>query len=346
MSSLPDISIVMSVYNGADRLRETMESVLSQEGVSLEFIVIDDGSTDGSGATLDNYARRDARIRILYQENQGLTHALIRGCEAAKGKYIARQDADDISLPNRLRLQKSVLDQHEDCAFVSCWTSMIGPMDEYLFTSKGKGLASSPIRMLSKRGEKWRVIDGPTHHGSVMFRREAYVRAGGYRAAFHYAQDWDLWYRLAALGTFAMVERYLYRGRITPDSISSLRRDQQVAYARLSHKACSSACRPLRCRARGGSCATSFTRAARHPKIGSGPGNVFHRQVPGRQQRSSRHALLLECDIFDAFPLPRLVVGRSIAGAAFQAFTERQAQRRKRGAARSLTSSLGGWPSA
>jgi hypothetical protein len=69
-----------------------------------------------------------------------------------------------------------------------------------------------------------------------MFRREAYVRAGGYRAAFYYARDWDLWYRLAALGKFAMVEQYLYRRRITPDSISSLRRDQQIAYARLSHK--------------------------------------------------------------------------------------------------------------
>ena len=116
---------------------------------------------------------------------------------------------------------------------------MIGPMDEYLFTSKGKGLASSPIRMLSKRGEKWRVIDGPTHHGSVMFRREAYAKAGGYRAPFYYAQDWDLWYRLAALGTFAMVDRCLYRGRITPGSISSSSRDRQVAYARLSHKAIS-----------------------------------------------------------------------------------------------------------
>ena len=65
MSSIPDISVVMSVYNGADRLRETMESVLSQEGVSLEFIVIDDGSTDGSDVTLADYARHDARIRIL-----------------------------------------------------------------------------------------------------------------------------------------------------------------------------------------------------------------------------------------------------------------------------------------
>src|SRR6266478_6464954 len=236
MSSLPDISIVMSVYNGADRLRETMESVLSQEGVSLEFIVIDDGSTDGSDAILGNYARHDTRVRIMHQENQGLTRALIRGCEAARGKYIARQDAGDIALPNRLRLQKAVLDRHEDCVFASCWTSMIGPMDEYLFTSKGKGLASSPIRILSKKKEEWVVTEGPTHHGSVMFRREAYVKAGGYRAAFYYAQDWDLWYRLAALGTFAMADKCLYRGRITPGSISSSSRDRQAAYARLSQR--------------------------------------------------------------------------------------------------------------
>jgi glycosyltransferase involved in cell wall biosynthesis len=237
MSSPPDISVVMGVYNGVNRLRETMESVLSQEAVSLEFIVVDDGSTDGGGAILSDYARHDARVRIAHQKNQGLTRALIAGCEAARGKYIARQDVGDVSLHNRLRLQKEVLDQHEDCAFVSCWTSMVGPMDEYLFTLKGKGRASSPVRILSKKEERWVVIDGPTHHGSVMFRSEAYVKAGGYRAAFYYAQDWDLWYRLAALGTFAMVEQCLYRGRITPSSISSSNRDRQVAYARLSHRA-------------------------------------------------------------------------------------------------------------
>jgi glycosyltransferase involved in cell wall biosynthesis len=238
MSTAPEVSVVMSVYNGADRLHETMESVLSQEGVSLEFIIVNDGSADGSGVVLDNYADRDPRIQVFHQENQGLTRALIRGCEAAKGKYIARQDAGDIAMPNRFRLQKAVLDQHEDCTFVSCWTSGIGPRDEYLFTNKGKGLANSPIRILSKE-EGWGVIDGPTHHGSVMFRRGAYVKAGGYRAAFYYAQDWDLWYRLAALGTFTMVEQCLYRGRITPGSISSLSRDRQTEYARLSRKALS-----------------------------------------------------------------------------------------------------------
>jgi glycosyltransferase involved in cell wall biosynthesis len=237
MSGSPEMSVVMSVYNGADQLRETIDSVLSQQGVSLEFVVVDDGSTDGGDAIIGRYARHDPHIRILRQENQGLTRALIKGCDAAKGKYIARQDAGDVSLPDRLRLLKAILDRYDECAFVSSWTSVFGPKDEYLFSRKGKGLAASPIWILSKRSQKWVVIEGPTHHGSVMFRREAYVKAGGYRAAFYYAQDWDLWYRLAALGKFAIVGQSLYQARITPGSISSLSRARQAAYARLAHKA-------------------------------------------------------------------------------------------------------------
>jgi hypothetical protein len=189
-------------------------------------------------ANKDTLRRPTPNCFIVRDANgQQLARALITGCEAARGKYIARQDVGDLSLPNRLRLQKEVLDQHEDCAFVSCWTTITGPMDEYLFTSKGRGRARSPIRILSKKDERWVAIDGPTHHGSVMFRREAYVKTGGYRAAFYYAQDWDLWHRLAALGTFAMVEQSLYRGRIIPGSISSSNIDRQITYARLAHKA-------------------------------------------------------------------------------------------------------------
>src|SRR5262245_5437953 len=118
MTLAPDVSVVMSAYNGGNRLHETMHSILSQEGVSLEFIIVNDGSTDGSDLILDEYAVHDARVRVLHQENQGLTRALTKGCAAAKGEYIARQDVGDIALPNRLGLQKQVLDQNEDCAFV------------------------------------------------------------------------------------------------------------------------------------------------------------------------------------------------------------------------------------
>ena len=103
VSSPLDISVVMSVCNGSDLLAKAVNSILSQEGVSLELIVVNDGSIDGSCATiLDEYARRDPRVRVIHQENTGLTRALIRGCAAARGQFIARQDSDDISLPGRL----------------------------------------------------------------------------------------------------------------------------------------------------------------------------------------------------------------------------------------------------
>src|SRR5919197_1200716 len=102
MSDSPEVSVVMSVYNGAANLRETIDSILNQEGVSLEFIIVNDGSTDESPRILAEYAERDLRINIIRQENQGLTRALIRGCAAAQGTYIARQDTGDISLPGRL----------------------------------------------------------------------------------------------------------------------------------------------------------------------------------------------------------------------------------------------------
>src|SRR5689334_13931050 len=103
MSDYPDVSVVMSVYNDARYLRDSIESILRQEGVTLEFIVIDDGSTDGSAAILDEFATKDSRLKVVHQQNRGLTLSLISGCAMARGRYIARQDSDDISFSNRLR---------------------------------------------------------------------------------------------------------------------------------------------------------------------------------------------------------------------------------------------------
>src|SRR5688572_6984597 len=119
MSLGPEISVVMSVYNGATQLRETIDSVLSQEGVSLEFIVVDDGSTDDTPDILMGCAQKDGRMKLIRQQNQGLTRALIRGCAEAKGAYIARQDAGDISLPGRLQRLRQLLDSDSSAALVS-----------------------------------------------------------------------------------------------------------------------------------------------------------------------------------------------------------------------------------
>src|ERR1041385_9077475 len=233
MNGDPTVSVVMSVYNGAGTLAETIYSMLIQGGVDFEFVIVDDGSTDGSAALLDDYAARDARVRVLHQPNAGLTRALIAGCAAARGRYLARQDAGDLSTPDRLAKQTRALDQHGDVVFVSGWTAYVGPELEPLYVARGNGRASMPVRILDLAAPHC-AIDGPTSHPAVMFRRDAYERAGGYRAAFRFGQDWDLWYRLAELGNFLMLDEVLYTARISPSSISTTARPAQRDLAAIS----------------------------------------------------------------------------------------------------------------
>jgi glycosyltransferase involved in cell wall biosynthesis len=234
MSAVPDVSVVMCVYNGAATLRDTLQSVLSQHGVDLELIVVDDGSTDRTGTLLNDCARDDARMRVLRQDNSGLTVGLIRGCEIARGRYIARQDAGDYSLDGRLRIQRQALDSDPSLSFVSCWTEVCGPEMEFLSYSKGTGRAVPPAHIISTTA-KHGVIDGPSCHGSVMFRRDRYVEAGGYRREFYFGQDWDLWYRLGKVGKFQMIEQILFRICVTPDSLSGRYRTKQREISKLSH---------------------------------------------------------------------------------------------------------------
>lgn len=232
----PAISVVMSVYNGADHLTECVDSILSQEGVELEFVIVDDGSTDGAGALLDGYAARDRRVRVIHQENSGLTRALIRGCHEARGRYIARQDNGDLSLPHRLRRQQQALDAVPELSFVSGWTEFCGPRLEYISTAKGTGVARTPCRIIDLSQEKL-TVDGPSCHPSVMFRKSAYEQVGGYHPQFFVAQDWDLWYRLAEVGSFMMIGEPLYRARLLPGSVSGERKPEQRELVRLSREA-------------------------------------------------------------------------------------------------------------
>lgn len=225
----PDVSVVMSVYNGENHLAATVDSILAQEGVSLEFIIVDDGSTDRSPEILKEYAGRDNRIRIISQENRGLTKALIKGCAASTAAYIARQDVGDASLPGRLRSQFDFIRRNNAIAFVSCGTRMLGPANEYLYEiTQSTEEATSRLRTLDIR-----EIRGPSMHGSVMFSRETYEKVGGYRSDFYFAQDLDLWIRMAELGEHAVLPEVLCEAAITPEAISGLYRNKQIETARL-----------------------------------------------------------------------------------------------------------------
>jgi len=246
------ISVVMSVFDGAEQVGATIDSILAQTEGDFEFVIVDDGSTDDTPRILRDYASRDARIRVITQANAGLTRALIAGCAAARAPLIARQDSGDVSHPDRLKKQAALFDRWPELAFVSCSVDFTGPEFEYLNTSRAND--RGPVRILDLTRTP-PVIDGPSHHGSVMFRRDAYESAGGYRSAFYYGQDWDLWLRMAEIGPFAAVPETLYTARIFPGSITVAARARQEAIAKLSREA-------LLARQRGESDAAVVARAA------------------------------------------------------------------------------------
>jgi glycosyltransferase involved in cell wall biosynthesis len=267
--------VVMSVFNGAGHLPETLDSVLLQQACDFEFIIIDDGSTDGSGALLDSYAARDARVRVLHQENTGLTLALARGCAEARGEFIARQDAGDLSLLGRLALQLDFLQQHPEAVMAACGVNYTGPAREPLHT------VVSPMLDLDQglRHTSVERLRGPPHHGGAMFRRAAYEIAGGYRLPFVVAQDIDLWLRLCEQGLCLGMSEALYEARLDAGSISSRRRNEQFRLGRLA-LACAAARRE-------GSVESPLLQS-HQPAPGS-------KRPPGRIERARFHYFIASC---------------------------------------------------
>ena len=226
MSERPEISLVMSVYNGAATLRDTLDSIRAQRDVDFEIIVVDDGSTDGTAQILDE--AND--IHVIHQENQGLTRSLITGCRAARAPVIARHDCGDRSRPDRLRRQLDLLRSASDIVLVSCSTQYVGPEGEplYVVSSNGDEARSSLLH------DGVDSIRGLTHHGTAMFRRDVYFDAGEYRPQFRFAQDLDLWVRMAQRGRIAFVDEVLYEARFEPNAISGLQREKQIESARIA----------------------------------------------------------------------------------------------------------------
>ncbi len=230
----PEISVVMAVYNNSDTLGAALDSILSQEGVALEFIVIDDGSTDGSEAILDRFVEKDSRLKVVHKKNEGLTRSLIEGCTMASAPWIARQDADDVSLPSRLQALHDAASLYPQAAIISSWTRCREP---------GGSVLEECQRPIDPEEARRQILEqriGPPAHGSVMFSKELYERVGGYRAEFYYGQDADLWLRLAAVGSVVYVPEVLYEFRLDASSISCALRPMQKQFGELGqlcHKA-------------------------------------------------------------------------------------------------------------
>jgi glycosyltransferase involved in cell wall biosynthesis len=226
----PRVSVVMSVFNGDAHLVETLDSLLGQTMGDFELIAIDDGSTDHTLPILVEYARRDQRVRVLTQTNGGLTRALIRGCAEARAALIARQDSGDLSRPERLARGVAALEREPACVLEGCEAEYVGPAGELLYVTEHH---RRDIRRSLLHDDLDRITSLP-HHGTAIFRAEAYHRAGGYREQFRVAQDIDLWIRMAALGEIWIDPEPLYVARSEPRAISAAQRKAQFALASIA----------------------------------------------------------------------------------------------------------------
>lgn len=215
----------MSVYNGGKYLRLSIDSILEQALADFEFLIVDDASTDHTPAVLDSCS--DPRIRILRnRSNLGLTRSLNRGLAEAGGEYVARMDAEDISLPARLLRQSEFLDSHPAVGVVGSHYAHIDRRGKVV------QIFRPPGRDGEIRDRLWR--GNPLAHGSVMFRKEVIQRAGGYRREFRLAQDYDLWLRLADVCRMAVIPEVLYQWRINLDARSVKWKVLQDRYAALA----------------------------------------------------------------------------------------------------------------
>lgn len=222
----PSVSIVMSVFNGERFVLEAVSSILNQSLTDVELIVINDGSTDGTLRILQSI--NDSRIILIHQGNVGLTKSLNRALSLAKGEFIARQDADDVSFPNRLQTQVQFLRENQGIALVGSAVKVIDTEGDELTTFNPPCDAPTIRQKLKSYNCFW--------HGSVIFRRSCLEVLGGYNELFTTAQDYDFWLRFAEKYELANLPEPLYAYRFNPDAVTfkkivSQRRMAQMARA-------------------------------------------------------------------------------------------------------------------
>ena len=220
--SVPTVSVVMSVYNGERFLAEAVESILCQTFRDFEFIIIDDGSSDETSDILAGYEKIDSRVSVYHQENKGLIASLNRGCGLARGQYIARIDADDVALPERLERQIDYLEQNPQVALLG---SSIHNMDE-----RGRRLSTLllPTGDVEIKERLFGLHDIPFCHVTLVFRTEVLRAVKGYRRMFVACEDYDQWLRIAERWHVANLPEPLVNVRRRAHSFSFTNARQQV----------------------------------------------------------------------------------------------------------------------
>jgi glycosyltransferase involved in cell wall biosynthesis len=212
----PLVSVVMPVYNGEEFLSEAVESILNQKYQNFEFIIINDGSTDGTLSIIKEFQAKDERIVLIDRENKGIIHSLNEGIEKSKGKYIARMDADDISMLSRFEKQVELMKNE---SLDICGGHYL------LIDKKGRidGLSTVPIS--HDLCGMTMIFQVPFPHPGVMIRKVFLINTSLMYGQSKYktAEDLDLWVRMFLLGArFGNVDSVVIKYRVLNNSLSKI----------------------------------------------------------------------------------------------------------------------------
>jgi glycosyltransferase involved in cell wall biosynthesis len=216
------VSVIMAVYNSEKFLDESINSILSQTLKDFEFIIIDDYSADNSLNIIKKHAKQDKRIILIEnKKNLGLTKSLNKGLKLAKGKYIARIDADDIALPERLEKQYKYLEEHQDISLIGGAALVID--------KNGKEIKKYKPITDEKKLKKILVKQNAIYHPTIMFRNE---KNNSYREKFYYSQDYDFYLTKISKGKRLInIPDLLIKYRINSEAVSFTQRTKQKLFA-------------------------------------------------------------------------------------------------------------------
>ena len=225
--SAPRVSVLMAVYNGAHKVARSVQSILDQHFDDLELIVVNDGSTDATAETLAGFD--DPRLRVVNQTHRGLTASLNVAYALARGALLARQDAGDVSAPDRLARQVALLDAQPRVGLVSTWAVMCLP-DGRPFQTERRPVGNAAIQARL-------TVENCVFGAAAVFRRAAVEAVGPYRESFRYAQDYDLHLRIAEAFELANIPEVLYKCEAPLDAgISLANVAEQEVYARVARE--------------------------------------------------------------------------------------------------------------
>jgi glycosyltransferase involved in cell wall biosynthesis len=195
MATTPAVTVLMPVRNGERWLEQSLSSVALQTARDFEFLVVDNGSTDRTPEILAQACASDKRFVALREPHRGIVPALNTGLAAARAPLIARLDADDMALPNRLERQLDFMARHPEVGLLGSWADVIDT----------RGKVYGHRRPLTGHDDLVRILkfSNPFIHPAVMFRTGLVRRLGGYRAAFEVSEDYDLWLRMSEVTVLA-----------------------------------------------------------------------------------------------------------------------------------------------